>query len=117
MFNIFMGGLASGGGSREGGNTLPPAGNGLTLEGFNFSSEFLPEMDFGADFSFGGDSFLPEIELNFFKNTSLLGEGLFTYDDVSISHSVESIVLIGSPEKRDEKGRSILPTAPATERV
>ncbi len=75
-----------------GGNTLPPAGNGLTFEVFNFSSEFLHEMDFGADFSFGGDSFLPEIEVDFFKNTSLLGEDLFTYDDVSISHLVESIV-------------------------
>ncbi len=69
------------------------------------------------DFSFGGDSFLPEIEVDFFENTSLLGEDLFAYDDVSISHSVESIVLIGSSEKRDEKRRSILPTAPATEQV
>ncbi len=106
--------MASGGGSGGGGNTLPPTGNGLTFEVFDFSSEFLHEMDFGADFSFGGDSFLPKIEVNFFKNTSLLGEDLFAYDDVSISQ-VDSIVSIGSPGKRDEKGRSILPTAPATE--
>ncbi len=89
----------------------------MTFEVFDFSSEFLHEMDFGADFSFGSDSFLPEIEVHFFENTSLLGEDLFAYDDVSVSHLVESIVLIDSPEKRDEKGRSVLPTAPATERV
>ncbi len=89
----------------------------MTFEGFDCSSEFLPEIDFGADFSFGGDSFLPKTEVDFFENTSLLGEDLFAYDDVSISHLVESIVSIGSPEKRVEKGRSVLPTAPATERV
>ncbi len=49
MFNNFMGGMASGGGSRGGGNTLPPAGNGLTFEVFDFSSEFHHEMDFGAE--------------------------------------------------------------------
>ena len=101
MFNNFMGGLASGGVSGGGGNILSPAGNGLTHDVFDFSSdEFLPEMDFGVEFSFGGDSFLPEIEVDFFKNTSLLGEDLFAYDDVSISHSVESIVLISSAEKK-----------------
>ncbi len=98
-----MGGLTSGGSSGGGGNTLPPAGNGLTFEVFDFSSEFLHEMDFGADFSFGGDSFLPEIEADFFGNTSLLGEDLFAYDDVSISHLVESIVSICSPEKNGTK--------------
>ncbi len=75
----------------------------MTFEVFDFSSEFLHEMDFGADFSFGGDSFLPKIEVYFFKNTSLLGEDLFAYNDVSISHSVESIVLIGSPGKKGQK--------------
>ncbi len=75
-------------------------GNGLTFKVFNFSSEFLHETDFGAAFSFGGDSFLPKIEVDFFKNTSLLGEDLFGYDDVSISHSVDSINLIGSPGKK-----------------
>ncbi len=72
-----MGGLASGGGSGGGRNTLPPAGNGLTCDLFDFSPEFLHEMDFGVEFSFGGDSFLPEIEVDFFENTSLLGEDLF----------------------------------------
>jgi hypothetical protein len=43
------------------------------------TAEFLPEMDFGADFSFGGDfsSFLPELEVDFFKESSLLGVDLF----------------------------------------
>ncbi len=109
MFNNFMGGMASGGGSGGGGNTLPPAGNGLTFEVFNFSSEFLHETDFGAAFSFEGDSFLPEIEVNLFKNTSLLGEDLFAYDDVSISHLVDSIVLIGSPGKKGQKRKKRSP--------
>ncbi len=60
-------------------------------------------MDFGVEFSFRGDSFLPEIEVDFFENTSLLGEDSFAYDDVSISHSVESIVSIGSPGKKGTK--------------
>jgi hypothetical protein len=110
MFSNFMGGMASRGGSGGGGgNTLPPAGNGLTFEVFDFSSEFLHEADFGADFSFGGDSFLPEIEVDFFKNTSLLGEDFFAYDDVSISHSVDSIVLIGSPGKKGQKRKKRSP--------
>ncbi len=67
-------------------------------------------MDFGADFSFGGDSFLPEIEVDFFKNTSVLGEDLFTYDDVSNSHPVESIVSIGSPEKKGRKRKKRSPS-------
>jgi hypothetical protein len=81
----------------------------LTFKVFDFSSEFLHEMDFGADFSFGGDSFLPKIEVNFFKNTSLLGEDLFAYNDVSISHLVESIVSIGSPEKKGQKRKKRSP--------
>ena len=41
MFNNFMGGLASGG----------------VHDVFDFSSdEFLPEMDFGVEFGFGGDT-------------------------------------------------------------
>jgi hypothetical protein len=88
---------------------MPPTNAVTPFEGFDFSSEFLPEMDFGADFSFGGDSFLPEIEVNFFEESSLLGDDLFAYDDVSISHSVESIVSIGSPEKKRRKRKQRSP--------
>jgi hypothetical protein len=86
---------------------MPPTNAVTPFEEFDFSSEFLPEMDFGADFSFGGDSFLPEIEVNFFKESSLLGDDLFAYNDVSISHLVESIVLIGSPEKKATKKEAV----------
>ena len=112
MFDNFMGGLASGGVSGGGVNILSPAGNGLSHHDvFDFcSDEFFPEMDFGVEFSFGGDSFLPEIEVDFFENTSFHGEDFLAYDDVSISHSVESIVSIGSPgemgRKRKRKKRS-----------
>ena len=82
---------------------MPPTNAVTPFKGFDFSSEFLPKMNFGADFSFGGDSFLPEIEVDFFKESSLLGDDLFAYDDVSISHSVESIVLFGSPKKKQQK--------------
>jgi hypothetical protein len=64
---------------------------------------------FGVEFSFGGDSFLPKIEVDFFENTSLLGEDLFAYDDVSISHLVESIVSIGSPGKKGQKRKKRSP--------
>jgi hypothetical protein len=64
---------------------MPPTNPVIPFEGFNFSSEFLPEMDFGADFSFGGDfsSFLPDLEVDFFKESALLGVDLFAYHDVN----------------------------------
>jgi hypothetical protein len=68
-------------------------------------------MDFGADFSFGGDfsSFLPELEVDFFEETSLLGVDLFAHDNVSTSHSVESIVSFGSPKKKRQKQKQRSP--------
>ena len=89
-----------------------PSTNLVTpFEGFDFSSEFLLEMDFGADFCFGGDfsSFLSELEVNFFEESSLLGVDLFAYDDVSISHLVESIVLFGLPKKKQQKRKQCSP--------
>jgi hypothetical protein len=68
-------------------------------------------MDFGADFSFGGDfsSFLPELEVDFFEESSLLGVDSFAYDDVSISHLVESIVSFGLPKKKQRKWKQRSP--------
>jgi hypothetical protein len=82
---------------------MPPY-HEIPFEGFDFSYDFLPEMDFGADFCFGGDfSFLPGLDVDFFEESSLLGVDSFAYDDVSISHSVESIVLFGFPKKKRQK--------------
>ena len=68
-------------------------------------------MDFGADFCFGGDfsSFLPKLEVDFFEESSLLGVDLFAYNDVSISHSVESLVLFGLPKKKQQKRKQRFP--------
>jgi hypothetical protein len=41
--------------------------------------------------------------MDFFEESSLLGVDLFAYDDVSISHLVESIVSFGSPKKKRQR--------------
>jgi hypothetical protein len=80
------------------------------FDGFDFSYDFLPEMDFGDDFCFGGDfSFLPELDVDFFEESSLLGVDLLAYNAVSISHLVESIVLFGWPKKKRQKQKQRSP--------
>ena len=65
---------------------MPPTNPEPPFKGFNFSYEFLPAMDFGEEFGFGGDfSFLPELNVDFFEESSL-GVDSFAYNDVSISH-------------------------------
>ena len=58
---------------------MPPTNPVTPFEGFDCSYEFLPNMDFGADFCFGGDfsSFLPKLEVDFFEESSLLGVDSF----------------------------------------
>ena len=66
-------------------------------------------MDFGEDVCFGDDfSFLPELDMDFFEESSL-GVDSFTYDDVSISHLVESIVLFCLPKKKRQKQKQRSP--------
>ena len=87
-----------------------PPNYDIPFEGFDFSYDFLPEMDFGEDFCFGGDfSFLPELDVDFFEESSLLGVDSFAYNDVPISHSVESIVLFGLPKKKQRKRKQCSP--------
>ena len=48
-----------------------PPNYDIPFEGFDFSYDFFPEMDFGEDFCFGGDfSFLPELDVDFFDGFS-----------------------------------------------
>ena len=43
----------------------------IPFEGFDVSNDFLPAMDFGEEFCFGGDfSFLPELDVDFFDGFS-----------------------------------------------
>jgi hypothetical protein len=75
---------------------MPPTNPEPPFEGFNFSYDFLLKMDFGEYFCVGGDfSFLPELDVDFFEESSL-GVDSFAYNDVSISHLVDSIGLIWS---------------------
>jgi hypothetical protein len=87
-----------------------PPNHEIPFVGFN-SYDFLPEMDVSADFCFGGDcsSFLPKLEVDFFQESSLLGVDSFAYDDVSISHLVESIVFFGLPKKKRQKRKQRSP--------
>ena len=90
----------------------------IPFKGFDFSYDFLPEMDFGEDFCFGGDfSFLPELDVDFFKESSLLGV------DSSISMMCPSAIRwralfrLVCRRKSNKNGSSVLLTTPATEQV
>ncbi len=96
---------------------MPPTNPEPPFEVSDFSYEFFPAMNFGEEFSFGGDfSFLPALEVDFLTNHLSV---------MSRSHMMMCLAVfqwrvsfhLGRRSQSNANRRSTPLTTPATEQV
>ena len=94
---------------------MPPKIPEPPFGGFDFSDEFLPAVDFGEEFGFGGDfSFLPMLEVDFLTTHLLVMSLLYMVMCLAVFLWRVSFHW-GRRTQHDADKRSVLPTEPAIE--